>query len=379
MPRPTCHRCHRPLELCLCAAVPQIENRTEVVVLQHPRERTHPFGSARMLVSALARSRLLVASRQNGRAIFEPFASSERVALLYPRPDARDLAAITDEAPLDRLVLLDGTWAQAHRLYCDNPWLSSLPHVQLRPERPSRYKVRREPRPECLSTLEAAISALGLLEGDPVRFEPLLTVFERMNDEQLERRRSTGDSPRVRHRPQRSSRSVPEALSTGRVVLLYAEAAELATRADPRRPEVLQWVATRMGTGDVEEAFFRPSRGDPSPAYLARLGLEGDDVEYHASQDGALAWLQQILQPEDVIAVWNGSTLKLLPDELRRRHDAIQVKAAYCNLRGGRCGDPADVLAQEALQTPPPAGAGRAGQRLAEAHAIATWLAKQPK
>ena len=45
--RPRCHRCLRPAAMCHCARLPSVTTRTRVVILQHPHERTHPFGTVR--------------------------------------------------------------------------------------------------------------------------------------------------------------------------------------------------------------------------------------------------------------------------------------------------------------------------------------------
>ena len=152
--RECCYSCYRPITLCLCPTLPTVPNRTEIVVLQHPRERTHPFGSARMLTQALRRGSLSLVHRGQGRRLADVLPlDGGRTALLYPRPDAKDLASIGEEERPERLVLLDGTWSHAHRLYQDNPWLHTLPHYRLHPTRASRYLVRKEPKAHCLSTL----------------------------------------------------------------------------------------------------------------------------------------------------------------------------------------------------------------------------------
>jgi len=331
-----------------------------------------------MLVDGLTRSQLHVATRVGNRAVLAPLASTGRVALLYPHPGATDLAELGDAEGLDALVLLDGTWPQARCLYRDNPWLWSLPHVRLTPERPGRYRVRGEPGPHCLSTLEAGVAALCMLEGGQDRLEGLLSIFDQMNAQQLARLEAVESAPRRRRPPQRRSRRVPEVLTAApdRLVVLYAETAERKTRADPRVPEVLQWVARRLGSQEELQLLLRPSRGAPTPAYLERLGL---GVEELAPVDAAAGWFDALLRPDDVIAAWNESTLAVLPEAVRDRHAVVQLKAAYCNLRGGRCGSLEHVVEQEGLHLTPSSVSGRAGRRLAAAEAMTRWLAAQPR
>ena len=92
---------------------------------------------------------------------------------------------LTDQAePLAQisgLILLDGTWSQAKALWWRNPWLLKCQRLVLLPVSPSRYgRLRQQPRPEALSTLEAAALALSLLEKQPAIQETLLAPFTLM-------------------------------------------------------------------------------------------------------------------------------------------------------------------------------------------------------
>jgi DTW domain-containing protein YfiP len=78
-------------------------------------------------------------------------------------------------------VLLDGTWSQAKALWWRNPWMLKCRRVILGPRRPSRYGVlRREPRRDGLSTIEAAGMLIAGLEKRPDTAEVLNASFERM-------------------------------------------------------------------------------------------------------------------------------------------------------------------------------------------------------
>jgi len=69
---------------------------------------------------------------------------------------------------LDGAILLDGSWSEAKSLWWRNPWLLKLRRLVLDPRRPSHYdRVRREPRREALSTIEAAALLLKRIEGRP--------------------------------------------------------------------------------------------------------------------------------------------------------------------------------------------------------------------
>lgn len=74
-----------------------------------------------------------------------------------------------DEPPsIGGLILLDGTWSQAKTLWWRNPWLLKTKRLQLVPKEKSKYgHHRKEPRPECVSTIEAVAETLSFLGIDP--------------------------------------------------------------------------------------------------------------------------------------------------------------------------------------------------------------------
>ncbi|BAR63641.1 DTW domain-containing protein YfiP [Bradyrhizobium diazoefficiens] len=73
------------------------------------------------------------------------------------------------------MLLLDGTWSQAKALWWRNPWMLKCQRVILNP---SRYgRLRREPRKDGLSTIEAAATLLSGLERRPDIAETLNASF----------------------------------------------------------------------------------------------------------------------------------------------------------------------------------------------------------
>jgi DTW domain-containing protein YfiP len=93
---------------------------------------------------------------------------------------------------IEGVVLLDGTWSQAKALWWRNAWMLKCQRVILGPAQPSRYgKLRREPRRDGLSTIEAAAMILSRLEGRPdiadalnASFALMLTRYREALDEQ---------------------------------------------------------------------------------------------------------------------------------------------------------------------------------------------------
>ena len=104
--RETCLTCFRPCSLCLCARIPKVDNATKIVVLQHKRERFHPFGSARMLMQSLNRGHLEVVHGDDARCMFHPMDLPSDTGLLYPRPEAKLLHTLPAAERPSTLLLL---------------------------------------------------------------------------------------------------------------------------------------------------------------------------------------------------------------------------------------------------------------------------------
>lgn len=183
MPRPQCPRCLRPTAHCLCALIPSLDSRTRVLLLQHPSEVNHALNTARLAALGLNNAQLVVGE------VFEDLATllsppGYRARLLFPADDARPLQAY---APGDQPLLLvvpDGTWRKARKLLHLNPLLAALPRVTLAEAAASRYRLRKAPRPGALSTIEAIVQALQVLEA-PSSFDALLKPFEALIEGQI--------------------------------------------------------------------------------------------------------------------------------------------------------------------------------------------------
>ncbi|USS54720.1 tRNA-uridine aminocarboxypropyltransferase [Pseudomonas kermanshahensis] len=184
MPRPRCERCQRPLDHCLCPLIPSLDSRTRVVLLQHPSESAHALNTARLAALGLVNAELRVGE------VFDDLVEllqtpGYRPALLFPGEHAQVLTAYGegDDRPL-LLIVPDGTWRKARKLLYLNPLLEALPRVTLGAVAPSRYRLRKAPEPGALSTLEAVVEALNVLE-QPARFDALLKPFEALIEGQI--------------------------------------------------------------------------------------------------------------------------------------------------------------------------------------------------
>jgi len=183
MPRPQCSRCLRPITHCLCALIPSLDSRTRVLLLQHPSEVSHALNTARLAALGLNNAQLVVGE------VFEDLPTllnppGYQARLLFPAEDAQPLQAYTSTDEPMLLVVPDGTWRKARKLLHLNPLLAALPRVTLAEGAVSRYRLRKAPGPGALSTVEAIVQALQVLEA-PASFDALLTPFEALIEGQI--------------------------------------------------------------------------------------------------------------------------------------------------------------------------------------------------
>ena len=183
MSRIQCPRCLRPQSHCLCPLIPSLDSRTRVLLLQHPSEVNHALNTARLAALGLNNAELIVGE------VFEDLPvllnrPGYTAGLLFPGEEAQPMKAYgsSDESML--LVVPDGTWRKARKMLHLNPLLAALPRVTLAEGRVSRYRLRKAPGPGALSTVEAIVQALQVLEA-PSTFEPLLKPFEALIEGQI--------------------------------------------------------------------------------------------------------------------------------------------------------------------------------------------------
>lgn len=193
-----CYRCFRPEVGCICGLVRRVDNRVHVLIVQHPRERKHPFGTAKIAKLGLNRVEVVRAVKDypDGE-MWVPHRDVGKAAVLFP---SRDATQLESGAPLEleTLVVIDGTWAEARKLLHITPWMRALPCVSLSPPRPGNYRIRKAKNPALeVSTIEAIAYALGHLEPETDGIGGLIEDFDAVIDHQISLR-SGRFVPRVR-------------------------------------------------------------------------------------------------------------------------------------------------------------------------------------
>ena len=183
----SCPHCGKPAPLCVCEAVGAVENRVAVLILQHPQEQDRLLGTARLAARQLSNAtfRIGLSWASLAKALGRPADASQWAVLHLGSAKPSDLPPGREVVALDRkgavlpdqdaalkgirgIVVFDGTWAQAKTLWWRNAWVLKAQRLALAPKRRSLYgDLRREPRRESLSTIEAIGLALSAIEGRP--------------------------------------------------------------------------------------------------------------------------------------------------------------------------------------------------------------------
>lgn len=182
--RINCAQCLRPEAQCLCAYLPRLESRWQVLILRHSSEAKHALNTARLAVLGLKQCRLMDGEvfAQLPALLAEP---GWQNWLLFPDASAQlvEQGVASEAGQQQRLIVLDGSWRKAKRLLHCNPCLAALPRLSFATPPPSRYRLRKVPAAEALSTIEAITYALEQLEGHS--FQQLLAPFEALIEQQI--------------------------------------------------------------------------------------------------------------------------------------------------------------------------------------------------
>ena len=217
-PEPDCPRCGKPPPLCVCADIVADDNAIEVLILQHPQEQDRMLGTASLTALHFKRVTLKIGlswpslSKILGRTV-----DPQRWAILYlgsvnaheVAPD-KDIVAVNRKgeaepgqrgilSSIEGVILLDGSWSQAKALWWRNAWMLKCRRIILGPSTPSRYgRLRREPRTDGLSTIEAAALLVSRLEKRPELEARMTASFERLLDRYRQLQKTTPGFDRSR-------------------------------------------------------------------------------------------------------------------------------------------------------------------------------------
>jgi DTW domain-containing protein len=156
-----CPRCLLHTSLCICADLPRIETRTEIVIVRHVAERWRSSNSGR--IAALALPGAVLVDHGDRAPLSAETVRAPGAWLVWPEGPPRPVAP---DPPPARLVFLDATWPQARRMRQRLAAVRGLPILSLAGDDAPAARLRAAPGGGRVSTIEAIARALRLVEGE---------------------------------------------------------------------------------------------------------------------------------------------------------------------------------------------------------------------
>ena len=185
--RKICSACQYPLLVCICSAITQTVVDTEIIILQHPSEKNRAKNTARLVSLVIPNTETFVGESAADfelvkQRLLARGSKDTSIAVLFPSPDSKIFSEALKPSVqrVQTLILLDGTWRKAKKMWQLNPWLWPLMVFRLEAGSISRYRIRKGSEAGGICTLEAVALALEILEGADT--EPLYKAFEAMQD-----------------------------------------------------------------------------------------------------------------------------------------------------------------------------------------------------
>jgi DTW domain-containing protein YfiP len=166
MTRQVCERCLFTPSTCICGAIKHLTNKVSVVILQHPSEEKIAKNTAKLLNLSLTDCKIIKGENNTDFAQLNSL-PVESTVLLYPNEHATNLDDANSKPALSNithLIVIDGTWKKAYKILQLTPLLTKFNTVSFKHLPQSRYAIRKAPRADSLSTLEAVAHSLWLIE-----------------------------------------------------------------------------------------------------------------------------------------------------------------------------------------------------------------------
>jgi|SRR5665647_156695 len=191
-----CLNCRRRLRTCVCEKLKSFDTDSRFVILMHPMEyKKEKVGTGRFTHLILKNSLVFVDVSFDQNQAFQKILQDPeyKTFILYPGDRPIDLSA--DEVDLgekkSQFIIIDGTWPCAKKMMKLTTCLHSLPRVSFKTDRLSEFKVKHQPLPGCLSTVESVhqlildLNRLGI-EKTAGAEENLMDVFRSTVEKQIE-------------------------------------------------------------------------------------------------------------------------------------------------------------------------------------------------
>lgn len=196
-----CQTCMHPDFSCYCATIKTVDTHIQFVILIHPIEFSRRIATGRMSSLCLQNSILIKGEDFSNNPIVNQIVSDKnnQCVILYPGRNSLNLSTLSadnkknliDKEKKLTVFVIDGTWATARKTVRKSQNINHLPRWCFNPEKPSNFRVRKQPAAHCLSTIEAihqfveeVADATGFQVAER-KHDVLIEVFDSMVEKQI--------------------------------------------------------------------------------------------------------------------------------------------------------------------------------------------------
>jgi DTW domain-containing protein len=162
-----CPACALHKSLCICAEIPLLRLRSYLTLVIHAKELKRTTNTGRLAVRALVNSEILVRGLEPLN-LAASLKTGYRPLLFFPIESARELTPeLVAESPLPiQLIVPDGNWRQASKVPIRHPEIAHVERVMISSRNMASQHLRKEHKPEGMSTLQAIAQALRVIESE---------------------------------------------------------------------------------------------------------------------------------------------------------------------------------------------------------------------
>ena len=175
---PRCKHCMLLPYLCICSIKQTVDSQGAFLLLMYDDEILKPSNTGRLIADIIPDTHAYIWSRTKPNSdmlailadpTWQPivifpaeYATAERTLMSSP------IVAHLNEGKRPLFILLDGTWAQAKKMFRKSPYLDAFPVLSFSPEKLSQYIMRKATKDNQLATAEVAslvLDSLGEVEN----------------------------------------------------------------------------------------------------------------------------------------------------------------------------------------------------------------------
>lgn len=185
MTREYCPQCDKAIQACFCHKLNKFTIDSQIIILQHPTEKGHPLGTAKIAELSLDKCKIIEGEDFSNNKQLNSILQNKNCCLVFPKlenPKDQERFSFQD---IQTYIVIDGTWKKAKKILFLNPQLEQLPRLSIQSYQKSNYILRKEPKENYLSTLEATIEVLKIVENKDTT--SMLEILKFIQDFQIEK------------------------------------------------------------------------------------------------------------------------------------------------------------------------------------------------